>query len=108
MTATESLIFLSERCDFKLGVNTNVATTHDQKNFIEWLSISWKTILKCLKPLLPKQVDESMTQHVLNTFQKVISLTGSLGLTQARDSYIITLCQNCLPYSTTTFSTPSL
>jgi len=39
-----------------------------------------------------------MTQSLLNAFQKMISLTGSLGLTQARDSYIITLCQNCLPY----------
>src|SRR3712207_7335935 len=43
------------------------------------------------------------SQNVLNTFQKLINLFGSLSFPQARDSFIIGICQGCLPNGTKTY-----
>lgn len=94
---TESLLVLFEKCGFTLSVTSNTATTHDQVNFKDWINNNWKTILKSLKLILPVDIDESITQFILKTFQNMINLCGSLGMNQARDSFVLTLCQGCLP-----------
>lgn len=94
---TESFVVMFEKCEFKLGVPVNVCQTHDQNNYRDWLNFNWKNILKCLKMLLPLDNDESITQNILKTIQNLINITGSLGHNQARDSFIVLLCQGCLP-----------
>jgi len=95
---TQTLFVLAEKAGFALGTPQNAASTDEQKNLVEWLSANWKVLLKALKALLAKDTDEVLTQNILNTFQKLINLFGSLNFTQARDSFILALCQACLPH----------
>ncbi len=74
-----------------------MATTHDQTNFKDWINTNWKAIRNCLKLILPIDLDESITQFILKTFQNMINLCGRLGMNQARDVFLETLCQGCLP-----------
>ena len=96
-TFAETSIFLSEEYEIKLGYLNKNLETDDQKDFYDILHNNWKNVLKILKYLLPKEVDESVTQTILNTLQNLINLTGSLHIPQGRDSIIMTLCNGCLP-----------
>ncbi len=95
---TQTLFVLAEKAGFTLGTPQHAASTDEQKNLVEWVNVNWKVILKALKALLHKDTDEVLTQNILNTFQKLINLLGSLNFTQGRDSFILALCQACVPH----------
>lgn len=97
-TITESYGVLCESNGIKLGnlfVSTEV--TPMQVKIKEWIMKNWKVLLKCFKALFPKEMDEIMTQQILKSFQAWINITGTLQISQARDSILLTLCQGCLP-----------
>ena len=97
----QTLFGLSEKLGINLAIVDNSLSTQEQVRFKEWLNVNWKTLLKGLKSLLAKDADETTTQSILNTFQKAINLFGSLNFPQARDSFLLVLCQACLPSSNT-------
>ncbi len=95
---TQSFLVLCEQYKITLGTKqTNVGNNPDKKNLVEFINTNWKSMIKTLKILLSRDVDESLTQMVLNIYQNMINLTGSLGLNQARDTFLMTLCQACVP-----------
>ena len=96
-TITESFVVLCEKYEIKLGVSNSNLTSVDHIKIKEWINTNWKTLSKCLKILLPRDIDESITQQLLNNFQAWINLSGSLKLLQIRDSFLNFLCNACLP-----------
>lgn len=95
---TESFGLLCEEHKIRLGhVFDSLNPTPDQLKVKEWISANWKMLHKCFKAMIPKDIDEVLTQQILNNLQSWINITASLQLSQARDSMLLTLCQGCLP-----------
>jgi hypothetical protein len=90
-------LVLADNYKIVIGASENNLNSTDKKAFQEWISVNWKAMLKTLKLLLSKEIDESLTQNILNNLQNLINLTGSISLPQARDSALMALCQGCLP-----------
>ena len=64
---------------------------------IQHLENSWKPILKSIKIVIAKDVDEVFTQQILNIIQSWINLTGTLMIVKARDSYLRIICNASCP-----------
>ena len=88
---------LCEKYEVTLGVSNINSTNTEQIKLKEWINMNWKTLSKCLKILLPRDIDESIIQQILNSFQAWINLSGSLNLLHIRDNFLNTLCNACLP-----------
>ncbi len=70
---------MAETSKINLGFPNNLNTT-DQKALQEYLTNNWKNMLKTLKWLIQKDIDESLTQNLLNAYQNLINLSGTMNL----------------------------
>ena len=71
---------------------------HDENlQYIQHLEVTWKPLLKAIKIVINRDIDETHTQQILNIMQSWINLTGTLQITKARDSYLRLLCNSCSP-----------
>ncbi len=71
---------------------------HDENlPYIHHLEVTWKPLLKAIKIVINRDIDETHTQQILNIMQSWINLTGTLQITKARDSYLRLLCNSCSP-----------
>ncbi|OMJ79666.1 hypothetical protein SteCoe_20288 [Stentor coeruleus] len=55
------------------------------------IGIMWKPMLSCVSQLLQANLNEIQLQSVLNSYQSLVNFTGSLGVTQGRESIISSL-----------------
>lgn len=79
-------------------MKTKPIEAHDENHiYIEHLEITWKPLLKAIKIVINRDVDETYTQQLLNIIQNWINLTGTLQISKARDSYLRLLCNISTP-----------
>ena len=91
----QSLCVLAEQSGIQLGKSNKIV----KNGFMMILEKVWKIALRCLRNLLNKEVEEGVTQNILNTFQAYVNLTGSVQLKGAQVSFVKMICDFCLPKS---------
>lgn len=95
---TDSFCSICERINIKKGQKIKPIESHDENHiYIQHIEITWKPLLKAIKILINRDVDEIFTQQLLNIIQNWINLAGTLQITKARDSYLRLLCNSSTP-----------
>jgi hypothetical protein len=91
---------ICEKLNLKKGNKLKTMDPHDENQhniYVQHLEITWKPLLKAIKIVINRNVDETYTQQILNIIQNWINLTGTLQLLKARDSYLRLLCNSSTP-----------
>lgn len=95
---TDSFCFIFDKCGVKLGVLNEIGDNGNAAQIVKVFNVTWKPVVKDIRTILPKHLDESFTQQLLVTMQKWINMAGSIKNTQARDSILHALCKEvCHP-----------
>lgn len=93
----ESLSVLTEKSGIKLGEVTQFPLLPDQIIIEGMLSDCWKPLLPILSIMISNCTDESLLQVMLNSYQSLINISGTLNLSAAREAFLNSLSQFCLP-----------
>ena len=89
---------ICEKLNIKKGMKLKQIEFHEENQaHVQHLEITWKPLLKAIKIIIYRDVDETHTQQILNIIQSWINLTGTLQIIKARDSYLRLLCNACSP-----------
>lgn len=95
---TDSMGLICEKLNIKKGTKMKLIDSHDDGiHYIQHLEVTWKPLLKAVKTIINKDVDETYTQQILNIIQNWINLTGTVQMMKARDSYLRLLCNSSTP-----------
>lgn len=95
---TDSFGMICEKLNIKKGSKIKPLDSHEEGQiYIQHLEVTWKPLLKAIKSIINRDVDEIYTQQILNIIQNWINLTGTLQLMKARDSYLRLLCNSSTP-----------
>ena len=95
---TDSFSSICEKIKVKKGLKVKVNEISEENIiYIQHLDYSWKPVLKAIKLVISKDVDEIYTQQILNCIQSWINLTGTLQLVKARDSFLRIVCNASCP-----------
>lgn len=95
---TDSMGVICDKLNIKKSAKFKPLDLHDEnQSYIQHLEITWKPLLKAIKIMINRNIDETHTQQILNIVQSWINLTGTLQIMKARDSYLRLLCNSSLP-----------
>ena len=72
---------ICEKLNIKKGAKIKPLDPHEEGHiYIQHLELTWKPLLKAIKSIINRDVDETYTQQILNIIQNWINLTGTLQL----------------------------
>ncbi|KAF2347627.1 Guanine nucleotide exchange factor N-terminal, partial [Trinorchestia longiramus] len=87
------------------GVSSGPA---EEEVLSQLVTSAWCGLLAALSTLLEACTEEAATESILQAFQSMAWVSGTLGLSTPRDAFITALCKSCLPphYTLTVLNTP--
>lgn len=74
----------------------------------ELVSSIWKPLLPILSIIVSNSFNETILQTMLNSYQTLVNLTGTLNLPMAREALLASLCQFCIPSHSSTLTHKNL
>jgi hypothetical protein len=101
----DSISLISQEAGIKLGEPQS--STQDSLAF-DLVSTIWKPLLPILSIVVSNCANETTLQTMLNSYQTLVNLSGSLNLPMAREALLASLCQFCVPGPTGTLSQKNL
>ena len=94
----ESMMSLVEKAGVLLGEPVKVAPTVTEQETVEGLiSLMWRPLLPILTGILTSCLNETVLQTILNCFQSVINISGTLEIAEAREGFLTALARFCVP-----------
>lgn len=90
----DSIAIIAEGSGVKLGEMNQVPTDPLPSLMV---SSIWKPLLPILSIMVANSYNESILQTMLNSYQTLVNLAGTLGLSSAREALLASLCQFCIP-----------
>lgn len=94
----ESLMSLVEKAGIMLGEPVKVAPAVAEQETVEGLvGLIWRPLLPILTGILSSSLNETVLQTVLNCYQSVINISGTLEIAEAREGFLTSLARFCVP-----------
>lgn len=97
----DSIAIISEEFGIKLGELTQDKVQSLPESLVTTI---WKPLLPILSIMVSNSHDETILQTMLNSYQTLVNLSGTLNLSSAREALLASLCQFCIPSTTSTLS----
>lgn len=97
----DSIAMITEESGIKLGEsNSNISQTLPEA----LVNSIWKQLLPIFSIMVANSYNESILQTMLNCYQTLVSLSGTLNLSSAREALLASLCQFCIPVTMSVLS----
>ena len=95
----DSLGALTEKAGLKLGEMAQFPLNKEQSEVEFMLTMTWKHLLPVISIILSNCWEEGVLQLILNCYQSFINISGTLNTSSAREAFLSSLSQFCLPKS---------